>query len=153
MKTSARQIPALARAATFLAALISVLAAHALGRAPETVAARPDIVVIQTDDQTVGMLRSHFVGPNGGRHLTMPRTLRLIGDRGVEFTNYYTSTPVCSPSRSALLQVSTDTTAACSETAGGSVAPGDLPGVRPGTATSRWLCVARGIALPISVAS
>lgn len=81
-----------------------LLLAANLGRAPQVAEAkRPDIVVIQTDDMTSAMLHSTYVNRRGQKLLTMPRTLRLLASRGVEFTNYYSSSPVCSPSRSALL--------------------------------------------------
>ena len=81
------------------AALLTAAFGHSVGLAR----ARPNLVVIQTDDQTVRMLHSYFVGPHGKKHRTMPHVQRLIEDRGLEFTNYYASIPVCSPSRSALL--------------------------------------------------
>ncbi len=90
------------RALILLAGLTAALLAAALARAGEA-GARPNIVVMQTDDQTSRMLHSVYVGPHGGRHPTMPNTLRLMGRMGVEFTNYYSTIPVCSPSRSALL--------------------------------------------------
>ncbi|MBN8866154.1 MAG: sulfatase-like hydrolase/transferase [Solirubrobacterales bacterium] len=87
-----------------MSGLVGALALAAIGRAPAIAEAkRPNIVVIQTDDQTSAMLHSRYVDRRGRRHVTMPRTLSLIGDRGVEFTNYYSSVPVCSPSRSTLL--------------------------------------------------
>jgi len=85
------------------AGLTAALLATALGRAPEFADARPNIVVIQTDDQTSGMLHSTWVDRRGKKHLTMPNTLGLIAGQGLEFTNYYASIPVCSPSRSAML--------------------------------------------------
>lgn len=91
------------RALFLLTGLAAALLAAALGRSAELAHARPDIVVIQTDDQTVRMLHSNFIGPHKRKHRTMPNTLGLIGKQGVEFTNYYASIPVCSPSRSALL--------------------------------------------------
>ena len=90
-------------AVLLLAGLAAVLLAVALGRSAELAHARPNFVVIQTDDQTARMLHSTYVDRRGKRHPTMPNTLRLIGDQGVEFSNYYASIPVCSPSRSALL--------------------------------------------------
>jgi arylsulfatase A-like enzyme len=52
---------------------------------------RPNIVVIQTDDQTVESMR------------VMDRTRRLLGDRGATYTNHYTNWPVCCPSRATML--------------------------------------------------
>jgi N-acetylglucosamine-6-sulfatase len=54
-------------------------------------AARPNVVVIETDDQTVADLAS------------MPETQRLIGDRGVSFSNSFVSLSQCCPSRATLL--------------------------------------------------
>ncbi len=64
-------------------ALCLVLAAPA--------AARPNVVVIETDDQTVADLAS------------MPETQRLIGDRGVTFANSFVSLSQCCPSRATFL--------------------------------------------------
>lgn len=54
-------------------------------------AARPNVVVIETDDQTVADLAS------------MPETQRLIGDRGVTFVNSFVSLSQCCPSRATFL--------------------------------------------------
>lgn len=91
------------RAVWLVAALAATLVGAALGRVPQFAEARPNIVVIQTDDQTSRMLHSTWIDRQGHRHPTMPNTLRLIAGQGLEFTNYYASIPVCSPSRSALL--------------------------------------------------
>lgn len=50
-----------------------------------------DIVLILTDDQRFNTLQY------------MPRTLSLIGQQGVEFTNAFASTPLCCPSRASIL--------------------------------------------------
>ena len=87
-----------------LPCLGGMLLAAVAGRALQVAEAkRPDIVVIQTDDMTSAMLHSTYINRRGKQALTMPRTGRLLAARGVEFTNYYSSSPVCSPSRSALL--------------------------------------------------
>jgi N-acetylglucosamine-6-sulfatase len=49
--------------------------------------ARPNIVVVMTDDQDVASMR------------VMDDTRRLIGRRGVKFVNSYVTTPLCCPSR------------------------------------------------------
>ena len=54
---------------------------------PEARTARPNFVVLMTDDQTVDDLQ------------VMPRTRRMLGDRGVRFASSYASYPVCCPSR------------------------------------------------------
>ena len=51
----------------------------------------PDIVVILTDDQGLGLMGA------------MPRTQSLIGDRGITFTNAHSATPTCCPARATLL--------------------------------------------------
>lgn len=64
---------------------------------------RPNVVVIQTDDQAMLSLRATFRDPNGVLRRAMPKTLDLLAARGIEFTNYYVSNPLCSPSRATLL--------------------------------------------------
>jgi N-acetylglucosamine-6-sulfatase len=51
----------------------------------------PNVLVIVTDDQTVGTWRA------------MPRTSRRVVQRGVEFTQAFASNPMCCPSRAAIL--------------------------------------------------
>jgi N-acetylglucosamine-6-sulfatase len=54
---------------------------------------RPNIVLIQTDDQAYKQLTRR----------AMPRTKRLLGRRGTSFTDYIVSTPQCCPSRASLI--------------------------------------------------
>jgi N-acetylglucosamine-6-sulfatase len=54
---------------------------------------RPNIILIVTDDQTLGQLNKK----------AMPATERLLVDRGTSFTHYYASTAQCCPSRAAML--------------------------------------------------
>jgi len=82
----------------------------ALGRAGLPPAARaagevsrPNVVLIQTDDQSLISLRARFRDYWDRQRRAMPNTLGLIGAKGVEFTNYYVSDPLCSPSRATLL--------------------------------------------------
>ena len=86
-----------------LAALVALLAGLALatdpfasdtgtgGEAPTPAHPPPSIVAIQTDDQAVGDLRF------------MPRTRRLIVQRGVRFSRYYASYSLCCPSRTTMV--------------------------------------------------
>src|SRR3712207_911176 len=53
--------------------------------------ARPNVVVLETDDQTLAELE------------VMPNTRRLLGDDGVTFDNHFASFPVCCPSRATFL--------------------------------------------------
>ncbi len=62
-----------------------------LQNAEATTSTPPNIVLILTDDQADGDLQF------------MPKTNVLVGDQGVRFTNYYTATANCCPSRSTLL--------------------------------------------------
>jgi N-acetylglucosamine-6-sulfatase len=82
----------LACALAVLACLLGLEAA-APGPAAARAHPRPNIILIQTDDQNVGDLN--------GR--TMPRTMRYLVDRGTSFTHYVVSTPQCCPSRAELL--------------------------------------------------
>lgn len=61
--------------------------------APPAQGARPNVVVIQTDDQPAGTLTSRV----------MPRTHRLLVRPGTEFLDYVVTTPLCCPSRASLL--------------------------------------------------
>ena len=90
--------------------LFALLAGVAFGRASAAPApragadpVRPNVVVIQTDDQSLMSLRSTYRDYWDNRKRTMPKTLDLIGAKGIEFTNFYASNPLCSPSRAALL--------------------------------------------------
>jgi N-acetylglucosamine-6-sulfatase len=84
----------------------TVLAAAALGvasagqRSPERAAAaphgagpRPNIVLVMTDDQALTQTGSQY----------MPRVTRLLQDQGTSFENAFLTTPLCCPSRAALL--------------------------------------------------
>jgi N-acetylglucosamine-6-sulfatase len=53
-------------------------------------AARPNILVLETDDQTLADMS------------VLPKTRALIGDRGTTFTNSFVSYSLCCPSRSTL---------------------------------------------------
>jgi N-acetylglucosamine-6-sulfatase len=74
-----------------LALLIVVALAWLAVPAVAGAAARPNVVVIETDDQTVADLAG------------MPHTRSLIGDRGVRFANSFVSLSQCCPSRTTLL--------------------------------------------------
>lgn len=58
---------------------------------PTEAAAKPNVVVVMTDDQTQAQMRA------------MPRTRRLIGRRGVKFDRFYVTDPLCCPSRATFL--------------------------------------------------
>ncbi len=66
--------------------------------------ARPNFVVIQTDDQTLEQLYAAFQPYPGAPAIrAMPNTLDLIAKRGATFNNYYVSYSLCAPSRASLL--------------------------------------------------
>jgi N-acetylglucosamine-6-sulfatase len=82
-------------------ALVGALVAH-----PDSAgaAARPDIVLIQTDDQTLSDLYALYSDPvTGQQFAVMPNTLSLLASQGITFNRYYVSNPLCCPSRASLL--------------------------------------------------
>lgn len=85
------------------ALLVCLGVALLLGHADAAPAARPNFVVIQTDDQNAATVRAKFRALDGSLRPVMPNTVRLLLNRGTEFTNHYASSPVCSPSRASLL--------------------------------------------------
>jgi arylsulfatase A-like enzyme len=54
---------------------------------------RPNVVFIYTDDQNAGEFTARY----------MPRTQRLFAAGGTVFTNFVVTTPICCPSRAAML--------------------------------------------------
>lgn len=60
-------------------------------------AARPNVVLILSDDQGYGDL-----GCYGGAHLRTPR-IDSLAEKGVRFTRFYANAPECTPTRTALL--------------------------------------------------
>ncbi len=54
---------------------------------------QPNFVFVLTDDQDYESYDRR----------TMPNTVRLLGDRGTTFTNYYDATPLCCPARATML--------------------------------------------------
>lgn len=85
-----------------LIAGIGVVAALAALPDPSK-AARPNIVVIQTDDQSLSSLRATYRGREGKVRRVMPNTLREVFRGGTEFSRTYATSPLCSPSRAAVL--------------------------------------------------
>jgi N-acetylglucosamine-6-sulfatase len=79
----------------FLLVLASAVTSTSLRSMPSATASaqdgRPNVVVILTDDQTVAMLEA------------MPATRRLIGGRGLTFTEAIAPFPLCCPSRATLI--------------------------------------------------
>ena len=78
------------RSCVALAAILALLLPLAAHAAPAA-AAPPNFVVLMTDDQASGEMA------------VMPRTRQMIGRRGVSFDRFYTSYPLCCPSRTTFL--------------------------------------------------
>jgi arylsulfatase A-like enzyme len=70
---------------------VALLGAFGAIRSVPAASAKPNVVVIMTDDQTVEELR------------VMSATKALIGDAGVTFDNSFASFPLCCPSRATFL--------------------------------------------------
>jgi arylsulfatase A-like enzyme len=66
-------------------------------------ASRPNFVVIQTDDQTVGQFNGRWIDSSGRNRLIMPNVIRLLRQQGIRFPSYVTPAPICTPSRASLL--------------------------------------------------
>lgn len=64
---------------------------------------KPNIVVIQTDDQTIDQLYATYTPPGGSPIPAMPNTLAQVAGKGMTFNRYYVSYPLCCPSRVSLL--------------------------------------------------
>jgi N-acetylglucosamine-6-sulfatase len=107
-------IPQAARAwrarGLLLAATLATAAACALalafGRTPAAAAiatGRPNVIVIQTDDEDMREMYQTFTNPQGQHVPVMRKTLRLLGRAGVTFGNYYVSDSLCGPSRATYL--------------------------------------------------
>src|SRR5215208_5043313 len=73
--------------------LVTVLIGLTVLGAPTDAAARPNVVLIQTDDQRLDSLSRR----------AMPNVRRLLERPGTAFSSYSASTPLCCPSRAALL--------------------------------------------------
>jgi arylsulfatase A-like enzyme len=86
-----------------IAAVAGSILAGLAAPAPATAAQRPNVVVIQTDDQKLSDLYATQTGPDGLPQAAMPNTLSLIGAAGATFSRYYASDPLCCPSRASLL--------------------------------------------------
>jgi N-acetylglucosamine-6-sulfatase len=89
MAASTRWI-VLAALAAGLAA-VAALSGSAAGQSKSASAVRPNVVVLETDDQTVESMRM------------MPNVKTLLADQGVTFDNSFVSYSLCCPSRSTFL--------------------------------------------------
>src|SRR3954452_6904589 len=90
--------------AAMLALGCAVAAAFFLRPQDAPAASRPNIVVIQTDDQTLADLYATYTDPLSGQvFAVMPNTLTLLAGQGITFNRYYVSNPLCCPSRTTML--------------------------------------------------
>lgn len=80
---------------TFLAFGLAILAT--LGSEAAAGPAKPNVIFILVDDMGWGDL-----GANGGAGVPTPRMDALAGE-GTRFTQFYTASPICSPSRCGLI--------------------------------------------------
>jgi arylsulfatase A-like enzyme len=92
-----------ASAAAIAAILACLVAVGGSGADRATATPRPNVVVIQTDDQTLEQVFAEYRNPFGIRARVMPNTLDLVKKAGVTFNRYYASYPLCCPSRATLL--------------------------------------------------
>jgi hypothetical protein len=79
----------LAQACWLIAALVLAIAGPAQAQSP---AKRPNIVFILSDDEDLGI------------HAYMPRVKALIENQGAVFENFFTTYPLCCPSRASILR-------------------------------------------------
>jgi arylsulfatase A-like enzyme len=105
MSTFSRRHPGVSVCAALAVAAAALLAGAAggSGAASAQATGRPNVVVIQTDDQTLQELYATWRTPAGIDARVMPNTLDLIGKKGITFSRYYASSPLCCPSRATLL--------------------------------------------------
>src|SRR5919201_6169251 len=71
--------------------IFACVAGDGEARTQRSASPRPNIIVIETDDQTLAEMS------------VLPKTRRLIGDEGATFDNNFDSFSLCCPSRATLL--------------------------------------------------
>jgi N-acetylglucosamine-6-sulfatase len=86
-----RHLIGLASVAVTLAIITAIAATGSRGSAQAAPAKRPNILVLETDDQTLAEME------------VLPNVRRLIGAEGVTFDNNFDSFSLCCPSRATLL--------------------------------------------------
>ncbi|MGF7078973.1 sulfatase-like hydrolase/transferase [Mucilaginibacter sp. UYCu711] len=77
--------------------VIAAIGICCLGYTKEQVAKRPNVIIIYTDDQGYADMNIY-----GSKDLVTPN-MDGLARSGVRFTNFYSASPICSPSRAALL--------------------------------------------------
>ncbi|MCC6127153.1 MAG: arylsulfatase [Pirellulales bacterium] len=91
-----RKIPVVHRASILLANILLAGICHAAAQSPSGSTARPNVILLLTDDQGYGDLSCH-----GNPVLKTPNIDRLSA-QSVRFTNFHVS-PMCTPTRAQLL--------------------------------------------------
>ncbi|HRV59306.1 MAG TPA: sulfatase-like hydrolase/transferase, partial [Solirubrobacterales bacterium] len=86
-----------------LAAACLALSAAGLLATGASAATKPSFVVIQTDDQPMNEYDRRFRNLYDNWRPIMPKTMKLMRDKGITFTQYITPFPLCAPSRATLL--------------------------------------------------
>jgi N-acetylglucosamine-6-sulfatase len=100
---SVQSLTRIAVAATALV-IACALAAGGTAASAAPVQPRPNVVLIQTDDQDIPETYQTYLDPITGLELpVMPNTMRALVGRGMSFTRYYVPDPLCCPSRASLL--------------------------------------------------
>ncbi|MCB0858454.1 MAG: sulfatase [Solirubrobacterales bacterium] len=89
--------------AAFVVAVFLGLAASGLLASGASAATKPSFVVIQTDDQPLNEFDRRFRDIYDNWRQVMPRTMALLRDKGITFSQYTTPFPLCAPSRATLL--------------------------------------------------
>ncbi|MBC7400815.1 MAG: sulfatase-like hydrolase/transferase [Mucilaginibacter sp.] len=81
----------------FPVAVIAAIGICCLGYTKKQAAKRPNVIIIYTDDQGYADMNIY-----GSKDLVTPN-MDALARSGVRFTQFYSASPICSPSRAALL--------------------------------------------------
>ena len=88
---TSKKLAPVAAAGVAVAAVVAGSIGSGASAVAGSVPSRPNIIVIQTDDQAAESMK------------VMDNTRTQLGDRGATFTNHFVNWPVCCPSRATLL--------------------------------------------------
>ena len=86
-----------------MATLLAILALALIAVPDVRAAQRPNFVIVQTDDMALKMMNGKYLNERGREVPIMPNLRSLFGTRGTDFRNAYSPSPICGPSRAALL--------------------------------------------------
>ena len=62
----------------------------------------PNVVLIQVDDLSLRVMGAS-IRDRGKLVAAMPKTKKLLADKGVTFSRFYANSPICAPSRASML--------------------------------------------------